>query len=61
VTVCPDAVSSRSIEAHKLGMERMRDAGAMPAHTESVAYEWLGSSAHPKFRTVLELVKRNAL
>ncbi|MHB8636788.1 MAG: isochorismatase family protein [Fimbriimonadaceae bacterium] len=57
VTVCPDAVSSRSLEAHKLGMERIRDAGAMPAHTESVAYEWLGSSRNPKFREVLELVK----
>jgi nicotinamidase-related amidase len=58
VTVCPDAASSRTLEAHKLGMERIRDASAMPAHTESVAYEWLGSSTHPKFRSVLELVKR---
>lgn len=58
VTVCPDAASSRSLEAHKLGMERIRDAGAMPAHTESVVYEWLGSSTHPKFRSVLEIVKR---
>jgi nicotinamidase-related amidase len=57
VTVCPDAASSRSFEAHKLGMERIRDAGAMPAHTESVAYEWLGSSTHPRFRNVLEIVK----
>jgi len=57
VTVCPDAVSSRTLEAHKLGMERIRDAGAMPAHTESVAYEWLGSSTHPEFKKILELVK----
>jgi isochorismate hydrolase len=61
VTVCPDAVSSRTIEAHKLGMERIRDAGAMPAHTESVAYEWLGSSSHPQFKKVLDLVKRYPL
>jgi len=61
VTVCADAVSSRSLEAHKLGMERIRDAGAMPAHTESVAYEWMGSSEHPKFRTVLDIVKRHPL
>jgi nicotinamidase-related amidase len=61
VTVCPDAVSSRTLEAHKLGMERIRDAGAMPAHTESVAYEWLGSSENPAFKSVLDLVKRHPI
>lgn len=61
VTVCPDAVSSRSLEAHKLGMERIRDVGGLPAHTESVVYEWLGGSTHPAFKSVLEIVKRHAL
>jgi nicotinamidase-related amidase len=57
VAVCPDAVSARSIERHKLGMERIRDAGAVPAHTEAVAYEWLRSADHPKFRDALKIVK----
>ena len=57
VVVCPDAVSSRSLEMHKLGMERIRDAGAAPIHSEGVVYEWLESAAHPRFREVLELVK----
>jgi len=57
VVVCPDAVSSRSLEAHKLGMERIRDAGAVPAHTESVAYEWLGTAEHPRFKEFLAIVK----
>src|SRR5262249_31132713 len=35
VTTCADAVSSRSLEAHKLGMERIRDSGSRAAHTES--------------------------
>lgn len=61
VTVCPDATSSRALEAHKLGMERIRDAGAMPAHTESVAYEWMRDSTHPRFRDVLAAVKRSPL
>jgi nicotinamidase-related amidase len=61
VVVCPDAVSSRTIEAHKLGMERVRDCGAIAAHTESVAYEWLGSSLNPKFKEALELVKSHPL
>ena len=58
VAVCPDAVSSRTMERHKLGMERIRDAGAVPAHTESVAYEWLGSADHPLFKAALAIVKQ---
>jgi nicotinamidase-related amidase len=57
VVVCPDAVSSRTIEAHKLGMERIRDAGGVPAHTEAVAYEWLGTADHPMFKPFLAVVK----
>jgi nicotinamidase-related amidase len=57
VAVCPDAVGSRTLEMHKLGMERIRDAGIAPIHTEGVAYEWLGSSEHPKFREALKLIK----
>ena len=58
VAVCPDGVSAGSLEAHKLGMERMRDAGVVPVHTEAVAYEWMGTADHFAFRQVLELVKR---
>lgn len=58
VAVCPDAVSSGTLEAHKLGMERIRDAGAVPTHTEAVAYEWMGTAEHFAFKQVLELVKR---
>lgn len=57
VMVCPDAVSARSVEMHKLGMERMRDAGVLPIHTEAVAYEWMGTSEHEKFRDMLSVVK----
>ncbi len=58
VAVCPDGVSAGSLEAHKLGMERMRDAGVVPIHTEAVAYEWMGTAEHFAFRQVLDLVKR---
>ena len=60
VAVCPDAVGATSMEKHKLGMERLRDSGIMPVHTESLVYEWLGSSEHPSFRDVLKLVKKYA-
>ena len=59
VVVCPDAVSARTQERHKLGMERIRDAGCVPAHTESVAYEWLGSAEHPLFKQALQIVKEH--
>lgn len=58
--VCPDAVCARTNEAHKLGMERMRDEGVRPIHTEAVVYEWLGSANHPKFRDVVALVKNSS-
>jgi nicotinamidase-related amidase len=57
VMVCPDAVSGRTLDRHKLGMERMRDAGVAPLHTEAVAYEWMGSAENPNFREALKLVK----
>ena len=57
VFVCPDGVSSRTSEMHKLGMERMRDSGVMPSQTETLVYEWMGSAEHPRFRDVLKLVK----
>ena len=57
VFVCPDATSSRTVEMHKLGMERMRDSGVLPSHTDTLVYEWLGSAEHPKFKEVLKLVK----
>ena len=60
VIVCPDAVSARSLDRHKLGMERIRDGGAAPAHSEAVAYEWMGSADHPKFREALAIVKEHA-
>lgn len=60
VIVCPDAVSARTVEMHKLGMERMRDSGVLPMHTEAVAYEWLETAEHPRFRDALKIVKEFA-
>ena len=59
VAVSPDAVSASNLERHKLGMERIRDAGAVPVHSEAVAYEWIGSADDPKFKPLLQLVKQS--
>lgn len=58
VVVCPDALSSSSQDRHKLGMERLRDAGVIPVHTEAVAYEWCHSANNPKFKELLAVVKQ---
>lgn len=60
VIVCPDSVSARTVEMHKLGMERLRDSGALPMHSEAVAYEWLETAEHPLFREALKIVKSHA-
>ncbi|MBC8140911.1 MAG: isochorismatase family protein [Armatimonadetes bacterium] len=57
VHVCPDAVSSRTVEKHKLGMERIRDAGILPCAAEAVVYEWLREAGTPEFRELLTLVR----
>lgn len=57
VILAADALSARTPSMHAIGIERMRDAGAVVAHTESIVYEWLGSAAHPAFRDVLQVVK----
>ena len=57
VAVCPDAVTAGSVERHKLGMEQIRDSGGLPAHTESIVYEWLETAEDPAFREVLGWIK----
>ena len=57
VHVVVDAVSSRSMEKHKLGMERLRDNGALPIASEAVVYELLGQAGTPEFREILKLVR----
>lgn len=57
VAVCEDAVGARSDSRHESALRRLRHAGVDVTQTESVAYEWLGSASHPKFREAIEIVK----
>lgn len=57
VHVVADATGSRA-EANRLaGLERMRAHGADIVTTEMVVFEWLGTAAHPAFKTVMPLIK----
>jgi len=57
VHVPADAVGSRTLEKHKLGMERIRDAGIKPCAAEAAVYEWLGEAGTPEFKAILQLVR----
>ncbi len=57
VHVAADAVSARTLEKHKLGMERMRDSRVLPCAAEAAVYEWLTEAGTPEFKSLLKLVK----
>lgn len=57
VHVASDAVSSRSEWNWKVGLERMRAAGAIISSTEMMIYELLRASGTPAFKEILPHLK----
>lgn len=57
VHVASDAVSSRTEWNWKIGLERMRAAGAVISSTEMMIYELMRSSASPAFKEMLPHLK----
>ena len=57
VHVATDAVSSRTEWNWKMGLERMRAAGAVLSSTEMAIYELLRSSGAPEFKEMLKHLK----
>ena len=55
--VVADAISSRTPENHRLGVERMRDAGAVIVSTEMILFELLERAGTDEFKQMLTLVK----
>ena len=55
--VAADAVSSRTLEKHKLGMERLRDSAVLPCAAEAAVYELLREAGSPEFKAILKRVK----
>ena len=51
--VVADGVSSRSNENHILGLERLRELGAVIGPAEMIIYELLGKAGTPEFKQVL--------
>jgi nicotinamidase-related amidase len=57
VHVASDAVSSRTEWNWKIGLERMRAAGAVISSTEMMIYELIRSSSSPAFKEMLPHLK----
>jgi isochorismate hydrolase len=57
VHVASDAVSSRTELNWRIGLDRMRAAGAIVSSAEMMIYELLGSSGAPAFRELLPYLK----
>ena len=57
VHVASDAVSSRTEWNWKIGLERMRAAGAVLSSTEMMIYELMRSSSSPAFKDMLTHLK----
>lgn len=57
VTVVIDAVGSRVTGSRDTAIARLGKAGATLATVEMVAFEWMRTSKHPRFKDVLALVR----
>ena len=57
VHVVRDAVGSRTAANREAALHRMERHGAEIVTTEMVAFEWLGTAEHPRFREVVALIK----
>ena len=57
VHVCADAVSSRTEEHRRVGLELCREVGAIVTTAETAIFDLLHEAATPEFRKVAPLVK----
>lgn len=57
VWVVTDACSSRTERNRDAAFDRLAGAGAELVTTEMVAFEWLGTAEHPRFKEVHALIK----
>lgn len=52
-----DAIGSRKASSRDAAIDRMRRDGATAATVEMIAFEWMRTSRHERFREVLGFVK----
>jgi nicotinamidase-related amidase len=57
VWVVTDACSSRTERNRDAAFDRLAGAGVELVTTEMVAFEWMRSAEHPRFREIQSLIK----
>lgn len=57
VAIALDAVAAGKTVDHLAGLERLRQAGAVPVSVEMAVFEWLGDAAHPCFKELAGAVR----
>jgi nicotinamidase-related amidase len=57
VFVAGDAVCARSRQRSENALARLRQAGVVVTHSESVLFEWMRDARHPQFKAVSQLLK----
>lgn len=57
VFVAEDTVCSRKQDHRFFALERMRQAGISITNYESVLFEWMRDSTHPKFKELAKLIR----
>ncbi len=55
--VVAEAVAARHGRDHETAITRMQTAGATITSLECVLFEWLGTSKHPAFKTISQMIK----
>ena len=60
VHILADGCSSRSQVDRLFAYERMRQSGAFITTSESVIFELMGDSKHPRFKDLQALIKSSA-
>ncbi len=58
VFLAVDAIQSRFHIDHEVALRRLENAGCILVTVETVAFEWLGGSNHPDFKSIRQLVQR---
>ena len=54
--IVSDGVSSRTLESHELGLNMLRDRGALVGPAEMIIYELIGRAGTPKFKAILPFI-----
>jgi nicotinamidase-related amidase len=57
VYIAVDAVAARGRIDHDVALRRLEQAGAILTTAEGCVFEWVGGSAHPRFRDISRLVQ----